>query len=739
MTRSDANLSLVLFSDNAFKRKLAKLAIQALGVSVYEAASLAAARRAVFENLGLERCSAVVVALRDPEGDGVAAAQALRQQFDAARPEGDQPVIALVVERRDEALRRKAATAGVDYTMPEPVEWSALIDRLPVASDAPQSQRPQDEPRAADDEPALELTDVADAPTAREAELDRRFEQVEARRRAAARPAPSLQSDRGAEAEAIGPTRFLWRPFDGAFLVGPSAAEALGCAADAPPKQLEEWLSRCVAPRAEIVRAGMDVALRESGETLLVGAVQRDDGTRGQFALFAERLYDAQGRAVLSGAAHGVSAWSRETARDAATGLLTPEGLRPPMTEILKRAIGERRKCAAYALEIVDFFEIDDSFGVEAGSEAIAEIARRAAETLRAGDLIARIGRASFLIVQPEVKTMDDVRGLGARMIAALSEPVDILGAPTRLSVAMGAAIGPDHADTAPALGAAAETALKEALRKGATSLNLYGAIAHDPARERSTLRREVHTAVMSGAFELHYLPAVDAAGEVTCLEALLRLRRGDSWMSPEDVVDIAEQSGDVRRFMRRFFEMAAQDLAMWRHALGHAPKLAANLTGAALAEGRAVEEAALALEGVGLGVERLRIETTDKRLERRRAQAVIALAEAQHAGVEVALDEFGTRASSLEAVAAFPYDRVKIARGLVAQDRRRGGPDLFQAAAALGRDIGLAMTATGVSDAGLRARAAQLGCDEAQGYAIAPPARMSELVGWFSRARTAI
>jgi diguanylate cyclase (GGDEF)-like protein len=739
----------VLLSDNAFKRKLAKLALKALGVRVTEAGAAASARRAVIEDIGMQSCTAVVVALRDFEGDGVEACRTLRAAFEAEAPNGDQPAIALVVERRDEAARRRAANAGVDFALIEPVDWGALLETLESRSeaDAPSIPAPT-QPDSHENEPRktarivpnqplpFELTDELKEPAKLKSDPETRSQHKLRPSPHPAQLSPTTAPAQPSNNGELGPSRFMWRPTDGAFRCGSSAVAALGGSPTALPRTLENWVQFCVTPRPEIIKAALEVAARETGETLLIGAFQAGRGPRGNFALFAERRYDDRDRAYLSGVAHLASAWGKETERDSLTGFYTVDGLRPPMTALLNRAIAERRKCAAYALEISDFFEVDDSFGAEGGDQTLEIVSERMRETLRTGDLLARIGRAMFLIVQPDVKNLDDVKGLGARLIASLTQPIDIVGVNTRLRIAIGAAIGPDHADNAAALASAAETARKEASQKGVSNMHIYGSLASDPARERSTLRREVQTALMDGAFQLHFMPGVDNRGAVTCLEALLRLRRGDRWMSPDDVVDIAEQSGDVRAFMRRIFQMAADDLALWRHTMAETPILAVNLTGAALAEGEAIEEAERALCAIEVGLSGLRIETTDRRLERRRAQAVSALAAAKQAGVEIALDDFGTRASSIDAIASFPYDRVKIARALVGRTPNRGEPDLFAAAVMMARDAGLRAAANGVADQNLRQRAFQLGCDEAQGYAIAPPAPMPELVGWFARAR---
>ncbi len=109
---------LLLLGDNAFKRKLAKLSLRALGARVVEAETLEAAEVAVQDSaLAVQ---AVLVTLE--ETDGVEAVRRLSAQSGAA--------FAVLLQRDDRASRIAAASAGVALTLREPVDWAAALDAL---------------------------------------------------------------------------------------------------------------------------------------------------------------------------------------------------------------------------------------------------------------------------------------------------------------------------------------------------------------------------------------------------------------------------------------------------------------------------------------------------------------------------------------------------------------------------------------------------------------------------------
>lgn len=920
---------IVLLSDNAFKRKLAKLALQSLGARVIEAASEAAARRAVVEEIGVEQCSAIVVALRDVDAKGIGASANLREAMDAVCDEDSQPAIALVADRRDDLLRTQAADAGVDFTLIEPVDWTTFVERLdpppaariseddfalddeplaPLTADAeddddlslgrpgaPRGDEPrrglfeslpgpvaavqafarrreaQDEdrsaavrdgsgrpaPRRPASEEPLDLVEPAqpglivgddvsrrrgssaandappmDGPTARSptpgagrgdwgrppqesarAERpgrgDRSPERVEppvsSRPPARVPPAAAVETRRlddrrldgrrleggrleGADAplaaerrraidraageraiagrdeglrartdRAAGPPpepvpanrdiashRFLWRPEDDAFVCGADAARALALDSDArSPQRLADWLIRVMSPSPRALQQRLVELAEDGGEDLIAGAAETRNGRRVGFGLFVERRIDKHGRKTLVGAAHPLA--SAAPAPDA----VQEEAAGPALarlSELLEADREEGWRCAVYAIELLDFVEIDDGFGVVEGDRALRLVAERLRGALGPHDLLAARRRGGFLAVQDVVGGLDDVRSLGARLTAAAGRAIDIGGKSLRLPVSVGAAVGPDHGEEPVALISAADCALREARRKGAAHLQVYNALTREPARARDALKRESAAAIRDGAFSLNYMPALDVRGSVASLEAQLRLRIGEGRAPSDEAVDLDEVGADVDAFVRRLFEMAAKDLALWRHALGQAPKLAVNLDAAALIDGDLLRQAARALEGVGAPLTVLRLQITDRRIERRRAEAVDALTQARAAGVEIALDGFGTREAGVDAVAGFEFDRVKIAASLTARAGQHATPgarregeatDPFGATVALARAFGLDCSAGGVSDPAARARVYQLGCDEAQGVAVAPSAEVTELVSWFSRSRT--
>jgi EAL domain-containing protein (putative c-di-GMP-specific phosphodiesterase class I) len=91
--------------------------------------------------------------------------------------------------------------------------------------------------------------------------------------------------------------------------------------------------------------------------------------------------------------------------------------------------------------------------------------------------------------------------------------------------------------------------------------------------------------------------------------------------------------------------------------------------------------------------------------------------------GIRIAMDDFGTGYSSLSYLRCFLFDRIKIGRSFV---RELGTKDdcsaIVWAVIALGRDLGMAITAEGVQTRQQLETLERAGCTEIQGYLFSGP-----------------
>jgi EAL domain-containing protein (putative c-di-GMP-specific phosphodiesterase class I) len=122
------------------------------------------------------------------------------------------------------------------------------------------------------------------------------------------------------------------------------------------------------------------------------------------------------------------------------------------------------------------------------------------------------------------------------------------------------------------------------------------------------------------------------------------------------------------------------------------------------------------------------------------RERALSLLRELKAIGVKLALDHFGTGPSSLNSLARFPIDMVKIDRALItglAQDPASHA--VVVAIVELAHILGMVVVAEGVETAELQRHLAAIGCDMGQGQSFAPPMGADALDAWLAASGAAV
>ena len=104
-----------------------------------------------------------------------------------------------------------------------------------------------------------------------------------------------------------------------------------------------------------------------------------------------------------------------------------------------------------------------------------------------------------------------------------------------------------------------------------------------------------------------------------------------------------------------------------------------------------------------------------------------------RRAGIEVAVDDFGTGYCSLSYLARLPVDTLKIDRSFVVRMRDAGYPrNIVAMIVSLAHTLGLRVVAEGVEDDEQVRLLRELGCDQIQGFLVGrpvPPEDIDELL----------
>jgi diguanylate cyclase (GGDEF)-like protein/PAS domain S-box-containing protein len=387
-------------------------------------------------------------------------------------------------------------------------------------------------------------------------------------------------------------------------------------------------------------------------------------------------------------------------------------------------------------LDIDQFKVVNDSLGHRSGDAVLKEVGDRFLSEARAGETVARFGGDEFIFIVHGPHQPEDAVGAAERFLALLAQPVHCAGQELRLSGSIGIVVPAAGADATAVLRDAA-TAMYRAKASGRDCYALFDEDLHNRSVHRLTMEAELHQALARHELEVYYQPVVEpASGRPLGVEALARWHHPSRGMvPPAEFIPVAEDSGLIKLIGRWVFEKAVSQLASW-DGQDDGPRLevmAVNISARQLDDPATPAMVRDVLEGYGIGANRVSTEVTESVVMADSGATRATLQAFRDLGLGVAIDDFGTGYSSLAYLHALPVTTVKVDRSFV---ERLGSQDdstaVVKAVVEMCHALGLHVIAEGASDAQLRGRVADLGCDAAQGFYWSRPLPADELAVWW-------
>jgi EAL domain-containing protein (putative c-di-GMP-specific phosphodiesterase class I) len=283
---------------------------------------------------------------------------------------------------------------------------------------------------------------------------------------------------------------------------------------------------------------------------------------------------------------------------------------------------------------------------------------------------------------------------------------------------------------------------LQGVIRWAARSLK---SVERQPKRG-SGLIPHLREAIAEHRLSVDYQPQFDLrSGLGIGVEALARWTPRESEMvSPSIFIPLAERTGLIAALGTAVLELACETIAQWDNPPQMEHTLSVNVSA------HQVDTAFCdALEHIvartGFDPQRLELEITESALFSDEPLALSCLARWKELGVRIALDDFGTGYCSLSHLSKLPVDRIKLDKHFVRNmfgDRKNAV--IVEAMISLGRELGIAVLAEGVEAEPQLDALIAMGCQQAQGFLMAPPLPVAEArtllaTPWGRRSKTRI
>jgi EAL domain-containing protein (putative c-di-GMP-specific phosphodiesterase class I) len=275
------------------------------------------------------------------------------------------------------------------------------------------------------------------------------------------------------------------------------------------------------------------------------------------------------------------------------------------------------------------------------------------------------------------------------------------------------------------------------------------GAQQHTPGLAATPSVEELRGAILSRAITPYFQPkVVCATGALAGFEVLARWRHPEQGLiPPARFVPLAEASGLIDELTLHVTEQALRWFAPLCTAgngtgpgkLSAAPgvgvQLAVNISACTLSNTALFDQIRNRCQQLGIAAERLSFELTESSTMDDPTASLNLLTRLRMQGFHLALDDFGTGFSSMLQLMRLPFSEIKIDKSFVmtamqSQESRTVTRFIVD----LGHSLGLRCTAEGVEDVQVLAYLKSIGCDLAQGYAIAQPMPGNAALRWIQQ-----
>jgi diguanylate cyclase (GGDEF)-like protein len=413
------------------------------------------------------------------------------------------------------------------------------------------------------------------------------------------------------------------------------------------------------------------------------------------------------------------------------------------LTELPNRALFHRRAQSTLraskgirpaAIAIVDldrFKEVNDTLGHQNGDRLLTELAQRLDGETRPGDTIARLGGDEFGIILANVV---DAESALHRLRDIIELEATVSGLPLSIEASIGYVIAPEDGTEVDELLQRADIAMYVAKARHA------GVVRYEPSQDHFdaanlSLVAELRHAVEVGDLVLHYQPKTRLDdGRVEAVEALVRWNHPThGLLYPARFLPLAEQTDLIFGLTTWVLERALDDLRR----LPPEIHVAVNISARSLSSADFAEKVLAELEHMGVPAQRLTLEVTETALLTDPPRAAAILEALDLCGVQVSIDDFGCGQTSLGYLSSLPVHELKIDRSFIYDMLDNPAhAAIVRSIVDLGHNLSLRVVGEGVETSPVLDALRQVGCDEAQGFLLARPMPVDDLIEWLATHR---
>jgi len=435
--------------------------------------------------------------------------------------------------------------------------------------------------------------------------------------------------------------------------------------------------------------------------------------------------------------AHNVQTKEKElqdiAEHDSLTGLYN----RYHFNNIINEKIKNIQKGSSLALIFIDvdeFKSINDTLGHDTGDKLLISIAKRLKDLVSPRGYLSRIGGDEFMIILPNIDTLDRLYDFAHQLQHLFTEPFTINHHYMQVTISSGIVLAHDHTTTLTTLYQEADIALYKSKERGKARFTIYQEEFAIEIKQRNKLLHALQSALANPSDEFHlcYQPKISTLDTQTIngIEALIRWEnKALGTIPPDKFIPIAEKSGMIIELGYWIIEQACQDFLALQKENIHLKQISINISSIQFSTHGFLDHVKSLIKRIGIDPSHIEFELTERIIANDDSSILFALNAFKSLGIHIAIDDFGTGYSSLSYLHQLPVDRLKIDKSFVSDINNNDAIEIIEKAILpLAKALHLATTAEGVESYEEFETLKRIGVDDIQGYYFSKPLKLAEL-----------
>lgn len=394
----------------------------------------------------------------------------------------------------------------------------------------------------------------------------------------------------------------------------------------------------------------------------------------------------------------------------------------------------DKGKCTIAFIDVGNFKLINDTYGHSFGDDYLKAIANMLQDIVGNSGVVFRFSGDEF-IIRFDQKEKNLVIEILNKIIEGFKKAINVNGKEVFTTVNIGVyeSNGNESLDD---ILRKADIAVCEAKRRGKGQIVFYEQKMEDDIRRKALISNELMQSLKRDEIRVVYQPIFDInKAKVDMIEALLRWDNvilGN--VSPSEFIPIAEENGYIHE-LGKYLINEVYRAFNYLNSMGLNICISANLSPRQLTDDKLKDELnGLLLKDMDFA-KKVILEITETQILSNESHNIDMLNKLRGLGIKIALDDFGKGFSSLNNLAFYPVDIIKIDKIFTqSMFENEKAKNIIQILIFASSKLGYKLVAEGVETREQFEYLKTIGCDKVQGYYIGKPVDVHVLIDEIKR-----